>query len=670
MRIILAGLTLLLAVAAWSQLTLVDRGKARAVVVTAENPSPTAAYAARELVEHIERATGVSLPIVTEGNIPAQPADRVYLGDTAAARAAGIDGAELPPEVAVLRTARNTLYIVGHDGPGDPLSAANPWSGTLWGVYELLETKMGVRWLWLGELGIVVPKTKKLAIGKLDLHITPRFARRNLRPWTRENDPRIGFTAEGLKSYQQQEAIFLRRHRMGKTPDAPSTGHSFVSWWKQYGTAHPEWFGLRADGQRGPAGAPDRVPMCVSNPDFRHEIVRRFAEARKKNPQAPPILQIGENDVHAMCECPSCRAWDDPTPTAEELAAMPRYARSLYRPYSGGARYARFWQAVYEEARQVEPDVIVTAFIYSGYSAAPQADITLDPHIVLAFCPYAPHTPLPGPDEPMTPTVYQPMAGGQRSWFFPRTDEEQRWVKVQWDRWRATGATLYFRPNFLLNGYTMPHVYTRQLADEFQHYAERGMVGTDFDSLLGQWAAQGPMLYLLARLHERPEAKADDLLKEYYTAFGPAAPHVRAYFDYWEEWTAGTLPRTESLLVRYGAAQTHTYPRLAHEFFPPASFDEAEACLRQAEQAVANADASYRDRVAFVRAGFTHAKLCAHAAALFADPAGTPDARRAAIAEIAAFRRAVEGQCIANYAPLCYQEKRGWTGLPGFLDAP
>jgi len=427
---------------------------------------------------------------------------------------------------------------------------------------------------------------------------------------------------------------------------------------------------MRADGQRGPVGSPDRVPMCVSNPDFRHEIVRRFAEARKKNPQAPPILQIGENDVHAMCECPNCRAWDDPTPTADELAVMPRYARSLYRPYSGGARYARFWQAVYEEARQVDPNVIVTAFIYSGYAAAPKADIKLDPHIVLAFCPYAPHTPLPGPDEPMTPTVYKPMAGDQRSWWYPRTPDEQQWVKAQWERWQATGATLYFRPNFLLNGYAMPHVYTHQLADEFQYYAAHGMLGTDFDSLLGQWSAQGPMLYLLLRLHTRPDVKAENLLSEYYAAFGPAAPHVRAYFDCWERWTTNTLPRTESLLVRYGVAQANTYPRLAHEFFPPASFAEAESCLQKAEAAVAKTDGPYRDRVAFLRAGFIHANLCARAAALFADPQSTPEARRAAITELAAFRRTVEGQNIANYQPLCYEEKRSWSGMPGFLDTP
>ena len=120
-----------------------------------------------------------------------------------------------------------------------------------------------------------------------------------------------------------------------------------------------------------------------------------FAEARKKNPTAPPVLSIGENDRHNVCLCDACRAWDDPTPSPEEIAAMPRYVRSLYHPFDSGARYARFWKAVYEQAREVDPNVIVTALIYSYFSVAPQEKIQLDPHIVLAFCPYAPHTPVP-----------------------------------------------------------------------------------------------------------------------------------------------------------------------------------------------------------------------------------------------------------------------------------
>lgn len=662
---------LCLAGTAWSQITLVDGGKARVVVVTARQPAPIAIYAAQELVDHVQRATGVRLDVVREEAIPDTPVGRVYVGATEAARNAGIDTNTLAAEVAVLRTMSNALFIVGRDGSGAALEFNNPWSGTLWGVYELLERQLGVRWLWPGDLGTYVPHADRVTIGKLDEQIPPRFARRSLRPFARGNDPRLGFSKDGLRQYQEAERVFLRRQRMGRNDDPrPYTGHSFTSWWKQYGAQHPEWFELRALGQRGPLGDSDRFVMCVSNPGLPQEIVRRFADSRKKNPAAPPVISIGENDRHAVCTCDACRAWDDPEPDAATLAALPRYARSLYHPYNSGARYARFWKAVYDQASAIDTNVIVTALIYSYYSVAPQQKIELNPHIVLAFCPYGPHTPVPpaGESVPLLASLFS--GGSQRNWWFPRYPEEQTWIKSQWDQWRATGATLYLRPNYTLDGYAMPHAYAHQFADQFQYFAAHGMLGADFDSLLGQWAAQGPTLYLLARLHVRPETAVEDLLTEYYSAFGPAAPRVREYFDYWERHTLALLPRIEGVLLRTGAAQWGTYPRMAHELFPPAAFEAAEAALAGAEAAVADGPAEYRNRVAFLRAGSTHARLCVEAAARFADSKATAGQRRAALDNLAAFRKSVEGQCIANYQPLCQEEQRSWGGSEGFFSKP
>jgi len=663
--LLLAGATC----ATQGSVPLVEGQTARAVIVTADAPSLIAEYAARELVYHIERATGVRLAMARESDVPAQPAGRVFLGDTTAARKAGIDPDALPPEVFVLRTAGNALYIVGHDGPGDPLAETTIWSGTLWGVYELLESELGVRWLWPGELGTVVPKTNRVVIGNLDRRVAPRFDIRHVRPTTTDNNPRCGFTEEGRQRYLEAERVFMRRQRMGRSqnPSPYQAGHSFTGWWKQYGKEHPEWFQLRADGTRGPndaAGA--RVAMCLSNPEFQQEIVRRFAEERELHPERPPILSIGENDVHDLCNCENCRAWDDPVPSAEELKAMPRYVRSsMQRP--GGARYARFWKTVYEQLRAVDPDVQVSAFAYSYYFPAPQQDIKLDPHIIIAFVPWMPHTPAPAPDDELTPTVYPP--SDHRAWFFPRYPEEQQWVMQQWDRWHATGATLYYRPNHLYNGYAMPHIYTHQYAEVFQHYAANGMKGTDFDSLVGQWAAQGPMLYLLFRLHTRPDADVEKLLAEYYGAFGPAAPQVKAYLDYWERHTTGKLKDLDALITRYGVHELATYPRMAHEMFPPAAFAEAEVILARAETAVANdRTGTYRDRVAFLRDGFTHARLCARLAAAFADPTVSTEQRRILLDELGAFRRGVEGEYIANYCWLQREENSSWKGMAGYFE--
>ena len=140
----------------------------------------------------------------------------------------------------MLRTVGNNLFIVGHDGPGDPLDLNNQWSGTLWGVYEVLEREWGIHWLWPGELGTSVPHTTRAVVEKLDERIAPRFVHRSLRPYTSGNDARLGFTADGLRRYKEAERVFLRRQRMGRSDDPrPYTAHSFTGWWKQYGAQHP-----------------------------------------------------------------------------------------------------------------------------------------------------------------------------------------------------------------------------------------------------------------------------------------------------------------------------------------------------------------------------------------------------------------------------------------------
>src|SRR5580704_10196375 len=145
-----------------AQVTLVRGGKARAVVVTAARPSPVAAYAVEELVAHVKKATGQKLPVVPETSIPSEYVSRIFVGVTDAAKRQGIDIKNLQIEEYVLRTVGTDLYILGkelwpedyhgtrprYSEPWNPLSTECVHSGTLLGIYEILETNLGVRWLW------------------------------------------------------------------------------------------------------------------------------------------------------------------------------------------------------------------------------------------------------------------------------------------------------------------------------------------------------------------------------------------------------------------------------------------------------------------------------------------------------------------------------------------
>ncbi len=644
--------------AAAEPVALVADAEAKAIIVLPENPFPIATFAAEELVYHVEKATGAKLQVVYEPAAPELGRPVIYLGATQAARNAGIEANAASSEAVVLRTVGDALFIVGKDAEGDPLNTRMTHAGALWGVYEILERYLGVRWLWPGPLGEHVPKTDSIRIPVLDETIVPRFNQRLLRPGLgprgfAEANERVAFSPDARDEYAKNQTLFLRRHRMGMSADSyyaqPSSGsgHSFEGWWEEYGEAHPDWFQLNADGTRGPLdpNRPNRVTMCVSNEGLHAEIVRRWQEFRQKYPDQPVNIGVGENDDSGACLCEKCLEWNGPPPN---LTNLPAGLERSYEPTQASNRYARFLEAVRSKAAEIDPNVRVHMYAYVNYFWAPDPDIKLHPNIVIGFVPWF-----------------------RWAGWFPRTDAEQEWIKEQWMGWQRSGASVYYRPNWFLDGYTMPLVYMHQFADAFQFYARHGMTGTDFDSLQGQWAAQGPNLYVLARIHVRPEMDIEELLDEYYGAFGPAASAVEEYFTYWEDYAIENSPRSadtirsqEDRFRRYA-----NYALVADELYPPEVFAPAWEILERAQEDAKNADEPvYAERVEFLRQGLRHAEQCVNTATVVNDPDATMDQRKAAIAELATLRRELENSGIANMDRAGIIETDSWEDIQGLFE--
>ncbi len=208
---------LVLTSAAFAEVPLVVGGEARAIVVVPAEPAPVAQYAAEELVHHVAKATGVTLPIFPADVAPDEPDARVLIGRLPETYESGIDVDALDEEEAAILTAGEVLFIVGDDGDGEALDPTTR-AGTLWGVYELLERELGVAWMWPGELGIHVPASDTVVIGDLDLQFKPHLLVRRTRSGIigRESITH-GFTEEGLEAYRHAQEVFLRRHRQGAT---------------------------------------------------------------------------------------------------------------------------------------------------------------------------------------------------------------------------------------------------------------------------------------------------------------------------------------------------------------------------------------------------------------------------------------------------------------------
>ena len=629
-------LLLLLAcgVSARAEVPLVINGKPAAFIITANKPKPVAVYAAQELATHLEKATGVRLEIITENADKGQPGSRIYIGDSQSVRTQGIEVSQLPLEAFVLRTSGSALYIAGEDKSDDPLDA-DTRAGTLWGVYEWLDRDLGVRWLWPGELGTYVPKKTSVSAKEVNETIPPRFFQRRLRAGAGfvSEHPALGFTADAAKQFTEAQSIFLRRHRMGRS-QAVGYGHAFTDWWQKYGQAHPEWFQLRDGGKRGPSKSKGRFSMCVSNPGLQQEIVSQWEAKHAANPGMPPFINACENDILGLCTCSACQAMDGPTP--------PDYL-TYYAPTSKmvgsrfvSDRYARFWLNLQQQAARTDPNVTVIGYVYFFYFQAPTSGVKLNEHILLGYCPSA-------------------------GWF-PRSPEEHEWMKQQWTGWRDTGARLFLRTNHLLDGYCMPFIFAHQFADDFQHAVKHGMVATDLDSLTGHWATQGPNLYMASRLHVRPEMPADEILAEYYSAFGPAAASVKAYFDYWETYTSTHRDSLNQAMNDTDTSRWRNWAKAAHLVFPPDCFTPTETLLATAARAAAP-DKDATSRVAFLKLGLDHAKLCVKVTSQLSLANNTPtskEATAAALAELLAFRRKAEHSGISNFNHLAWVEDLSW----------
>lgn len=641
-----------------SGVEFVQDGAPAAVIVLPANAEPIAVYAADELIYHVEKASSAKLYIVRE---PLKvPLDRpaVYIGATEAARVAGIDPQGLASEEAVMRTLNGNLYIVGNDGPGDALSYGNTHSGTLWGVYEILERWLGVRWLWPGKLGEFVPRNKDIRIPQLNERSVPRFVVRNQRPGLgrrgfAEANERMAFSPEHARRYGHDQTVFLRRHRMGRSEASHraqrrfGSGHSFSGWWERYGEEYPEWFQESPDGRRGPAdpNRPHRVSMCVSDPGLHAKIVELWGGMCEEYPGETINIDISENDGSAYCVCERCLAWDGSPP---DPAKLPAGLERSFEPVQAGTRYARFAQAVRERASAIDPGVKVTYYAYLNYFWAPEPPIKLHPNIVIEFVPWF-----------------------RWAGWFPRTEAEQEWIKRQWLGWQRTGVSAHYRPNWFLDGYAMPLVYMHQFGDAFQFYAKNGMTGTDFDSLQGQWAAQGPNLYLLSRIHTRPEMPVDAILDEYYAGFGPAADKVKEYFTYWEDYAVRNSPRAaEAIRSRrdgYFRRYAH-YAQAADELYPAEVFPPAQALLARAlEAAKVGSDSTHVDRVVFLQQGLVHAEQCAATAAVVNNPDTSMVEKKAAIAELIKVRRRLEHTNIANMDRAAIIETDSWKEIAGLF---
>lgn len=596
--------------------TLVENGQPRAVIITADHSSPAAKLGALILRDHIKQISGAELPIQRE-SAPPTARVRIRVGQGKHAAQSLASGAM------VLRAKGNTLALYGAD------------EGTHYAVVTFLEDKLGVRWLWPGELGKVVPHRDTIRIEDFELTFTPSLVQRKIRD-SHLND-RLEAGLKNLKftpdDYKRLRAAAERTtstsgdwfmwQKLGGSFNV-SGGHAFGQLWERYGKEHPDWFALQPNGSRDQSRNGARARLCKSNPELIAAIAREKIEELNRKPKLAGVsLSPNDGSVNRFCACPKCEALDAPNGRKVKIHNTDHVSLT--------DRMVYFWNGIAEQVTKVRPNALFTVDAYSAYRSPPVLR-KLHPNLVVRFV------------------------------QIQYTDETMRQQGLHdWDEWAKAAPKMYFRPNLMLAGRRTgaPMIYVHKFATDFRYLAHHSMWGTDFDSCTHNWATQGLNYYVVARLHWNPDQDVDAIIDDFCRAgFGNAAKTARRYFDKLEAITNDIATNRAALDADIDAAKIEPLTS-----FTPQVLADLRDLLRQAQEQ-AN-DNTARKRLAFLERGLRWMETEARVHSFFrvTDKAG---ARKACEERYALMRDIFQNDFLAiNVASISwgedgYLKRLGW----------
>lgn len=642
-------LTLYLGLLLWGHeiseaVDFVKNGHSKTAIIIPEKPFNVVEIAAQELQYFIERSTGTRIPIFKENNAP-EGIPCIYIGKCKKTISLCLKEKQFSTNEYCIKLIGNDLYIVGDDSTGVTfgfLHTNRTRVGTLFGVYEFLEKQLNVLWLWPGKLGEVVPPRKDISIEFWNQVGKPAFIHTR---W-RDSSPLL-FGNTGWVSSAERDRFFkeqgkwLRRHRfaMGGNLDIK---HAFSQWWKTYREVRSDFFNLLPDGTRRSdpnyhGGSPTLISMCLSNPDLHKRIVKKWIEKCGEPSCSNKYIDASENDTPIKCTCFSCMKWDNSNSsivdqninTRLKLAKKSFLSNDEFWYHHLGSlsdRYAKFLLSIQEQAKKFEPNAVVMGLAYKNYYSPPK------------------HTKL------NNRTIIGVVPPIKLGWDYAGREENRR----NWDGWYYTGAKLLLRPNWMLEGHNMPIFFARKLGEDFRYFANRGLLGTDFDSLTGQYGTQGPNLYMVARLSAHPELSVDEVLDEYYSGFGGAKGLVEQYFSYWEEINNSIAERTRE----FHWAQFYNQ---AISIYTKDVMQRGQDILDMAINGAGN-NPLVQQRLSFLKRGLKHAELTLDTQRAYLDyeKKGEVYPFQKALKQLDEYRGTIESHNIANMSFLFGVESRTW----------
>jgi uncharacterized protein DUF4838/glycosyl hydrolase family 67 len=304
--------------------TLVENGKAKAVIVLPKDASPSMKWAAEELQAAIEEISGATLPIK---NLPGPSADTPRVVIHMAEHVAAKEASDLGTDGYWIRVQGNSVLIAG-----------SPKRGAMYGVYTLIET-LGVRWWTPSET--FFPKTKTVAVPAMNLREVPKLEYRDMMY-------RFVFDPAGQLWCARNK---LNGMAWSPTPEKLGGRYTFVG-----NLVHGSHQTLRRGGgkitpemQALVKGKRTNAQLCLSSPDTLKAMVDGVLASFKKTPDARFVV-IGQQDNRNYCRCEKCAAIDkkEDSHCGHNLAFANRVAEEVEKRRPGSA----ICTAAYEWSRK------------------------------------------------------------------------------------------------------------------------------------------------------------------------------------------------------------------------------------------------------------------------------------------------------------------------------
>ncbi len=498
-------------------------GKPESTIIIAKEPTPSARLAALELQYHVNKITGVMLPIMTDDT--KVDGRRILVGESAITSELGINASDFKSQEYMIRITSDTIVLIGKDcqeteenlkeaGISTVFANINVSrirldygklmgtesnnivlpgffddQGTSYAVYDFLERFCDVRWYGPTELGIVHPTAQTLQFKNNDIRRSPAFAHREgsmITPWP---------ILKELWDNPTTEECYLYMRRLRTGGDKWAGNHSFSSYYDRFlrrNPDHPELF----EGEHTEYFAQGRSnsdrQFCYTNPDFIKQVAqdaRDFFDGKGLKGLAPAMgdyFAIVPMDNSAWCLCPECQAELE----KDKQTSSPHFSNGRASGYMFG-----FINNVAKELKKTHPDKYISALAYWDYAYYPER-IQLESNIAVAPC-------------LQTRIYWGPNIAKNDIKFY------KSWVEK---KDRSIYLWLYYcfpEENALVGGYhCFPGFMAHTAARQIKMYHEDGVKGL-FLCGIGEQVD----FYITMKLLDDPELDIDKILDEFFTSY-------------------------------------------------------------------------------------------------------------------------------------------------------